>query len=326
MTAPSSRRGFTLVELLVVTGLLAGFFGLLVAGLRPNANSQVRQLSQTLSSALLATQTRALGNESGGALFLDVTSGNVFTNMIFFTDMPPFIVGTVASGVPPATLSATTTTGTLAPTNADAPDLAFGYRIQFFGTNPYIPPTSWMAFSSPGTTLSGTVGFRSASSQSTHNTVWPTIPSGAPLQFKIARYPVKSTSALDTTKQAAVDLRYSGIGNTVSGNYGSLHNKGPIAITFDRNGGLDTVMQYGSGSTPSVDPVNPTAPLYLLIASLSDIQDNRSLQSPTSRWLAITPSTGRVTVAANLVVSGTLENDVVNARANARQGVTGGIK
>ena len=33
-----------------------------------------------------------------------------------------------------------------------------------------------------------------------------------------------------------------------------------------------------------------------------------------------------VTVAANVVVSGTLENDVVNARANARQGVTGGIK
>jgi prepilin-type N-terminal cleavage/methylation domain-containing protein len=326
MTVPSPRRGFSLIELLVVTGLLAGFFGLLVAGLRPSPNSEVRQLSQTLSSAILASQTRALGNEAGAALILDVTSGNVYSNAVFNADVPPFVAGSVTSGVPPATLSVTATTATISPTNADAADLIFGYRVRFSGTNPYTPTTPWMGFSSPGTALSGTVRFRTTANQTSHNTVWPTVPSGGSLQFQIARYPVKSTSALDTTKLAGLDLRYSGIGNTVSGNYGSLNGKGAIAITFDRNGGLDTVMQYGSGSTPTVDPITPTAPLYLLIASLSDIQNNSSLQSPTSRWLALAPSTGRVNVAANVVVPGTTENDVVNARANARQGVTGGVK
>jgi hypothetical protein len=75
-----------------------------------------------------------------------------------------------------------------------------------------------------------------------------------------------------------------------------------------------------------VEPVNPTAPLYLLIANLADIQDDRSLQAQTSRWLAVAPGTGRVTVAANVPVSGTTEAAVLNARANAVQGATGGIK
>lgn len=326
MTASYSRRAFTLVELLVVTGLIAGLFGLVVTSLRPNASSQVRQLSQTLSSAILATQTRALGNETGAAIILDVAPGSAFSNSIFNADVPPFIVGTVTAGVPPASLIATTTTGTLSPTNADASDLAYGYRIQFLSTDPATPPSSWMGFSSSGTGASGTIRFQTAANQTIYNTVWPTNPSGASLRFQIARFPSKSTSALDATRLAAVDLRYSGIGNTVSGNYGTLNAKGPIAITFDRNGGLDTVMQYGSGSTPTVDPINPTAPLYLLIASLADIQGNTSLQSTTSRWLAIAPNTGRSTVAANVAVSGTLENDVFVARANARQGVSGGIK
>ena len=323
MTAPSSRRGFTLVELLVVTGLLAGFFGLLVAGLRPSPNSQVRQLSQTLSSAILASQTRALGNEAGAALILDVTSGNVYSNAVFNADVPPFVAGSVTSGVPPATLSVTATTATISPTNADAADLVFGYRIRFSGTNPYTPPTSWMGFSSLGTALSGTVRFRTAANQTTYNTVWPTIPSGGSLQFQIARYPVKSTSALDTTKLAGLDLRYSGIGNTVTAPYGTLANQGSIGITLDRTGRLDTVILYGQSP---VDPVNPTAPLYLLIATISDIEANASLQSQTSRWLAIAPITGRVSIAANVAVSGTTQGDITNARLNARQGVTAGVK
>jgi prepilin-type N-terminal cleavage/methylation domain-containing protein len=325
MTARAGRRGFTLVELLVVTGLFAVFFGLVVNGLRPNATSQVRQLSQSLSSAILAAQTRALGSETGAALIFDVTSPNIYTNTIFNADIPPFIVGDVVSGMPPTVLNSTTTLVSLSLSNADVADLAYGYKILFTGS-PTSPASAWMAFSSPGTALTGSVSLRAAANQTIHNTPWPNVQMGGSLQFAIARFPLKSNSALDTTKQAAIDLRYSGIGNTFSGNYGSLHNKGPIAITFDRNGRLDSVMQYGTGLTPVVEPVNPTAPLYLLIANLADIQDDRSLQAQTSRWLAVAPGTGRVTVAANVPVSGTTEAAVLNARANALQGATGGIK
>lgn len=321
MNISRAKSGFTLVELLVVTGLFAVFFGLMVSGLRPNANSQARQLSQSLSSAILAAQTQALGKDAGAALILDVAPTNVYTNTIFNADVPPFIVGDVAAGMPPTVLSATTAVVSLLPTNADAADLALGYRIRFTGASPYVPPTAWMSFSSPGT-----VSLRNSVSQTINNTAWPPPLVEGTLQFQIARYPAKSASALNTTKQAAIDLRYSGIGNTVSGNYGSLAGKGPIAITFDRNGRLDSVMQYGTGSNPTVEPITPTAPLYLLIANLGDIQDDRSLQSQTSRWLAIAPGTGRVNLAANVPVAGTSESDVLTARANARQGFTGGIK
>jgi hypothetical protein len=99
----------------------------------------------------------------------------------------------------------------------------------------------------------------------------------------------------------------------------------PVAITFDRNGGLDTVMTLGTPPTWST----PTAPVYLLIASVADIQSTQAsqpLQSQNSRWLAINPSTGRVSVGANVPVSGTTQANVDSARANARQGLTGGVK
>jgi prepilin-type N-terminal cleavage/methylation domain-containing protein len=314
MNAALARRGFTLVELLVVTGLIASFLGLILVGMRPTGDSQIRQLSQTLSSAILASQTRALGNDAGAALIFDTGAGSVAFagNMIYNADVPPLVVGTI-SGVPPSPLNVTTTTGTLSPTNADATDLATGYRIRFSGTSPYMPPTNWMAFASGGSNM-GTISFRTTANQTISNTVWPAAPATGSLQFAVARYPIRSTSALDATRQAAVDFRYSGIGNATWGTSGT----NSLALTFDRNGSLDTVMTLGA--TPGW--ANPTAPIYFLIASLADIQNDQSLQSPTARWLAINPSTGRVSVGAN-VVSGT---DVLAARANARQGVTAGVK
>lgn len=316
MTAPASHKGFTLIELLVVTGLFAVFFGLMINGLRPNPDSQVRQLSQSLSSALLAAQTRALGKDTGAALILEVPSGSVSTNTIFNGDVPPWIVGNVTSGMPPADLSVSSATVGLSPTNADASDLATGYRIRFSGKSPQLPPTAWMRFSSPET-----VSLRSLASQTIHNTAWPF--AGSSLQFEVVRLPVTSGPASDVTKFAAVDLRYSGIGSTTTGDYGALSGKGSIGVMFDRTGRLDTVMLFGA---PSVPPLNPTAPLYLLLATLPDIEANTSLRSQTSRWLAIAPDTGRVSIAANVPVGGTTEIDINNARYNARQGVTAGVR
>ena len=328
MNALPARRGFTLVELLVVTGLMASLLGLVVLGMQPSGNSQVRQLSQALSSAILAAQTRALGNDAGAAIVLDTGTGSIpafASNMIYNADVPPFVTGNIISGIPPTPLSATTATGTLSPTNADPADLASGYKIRFSGTSPYLPPTSWMGLSSAvatsGSTATALVSFRTGANQTINNTVWPTAPSTGSLQFEVARFPAKSTAALDTTRQAAIDFRYSGIGNTMWGTSGTI----PVAITFDRNGGLDTVMTLGTAPTCST----PTAPVYLLIASVADIQSSQAsqpLQSQNSRWLAINPSTGRVSVGANVPVSGTTQTDVNSARANARQGMTGGVK
>jgi hypothetical protein len=247
----------------------------------------------------------------------------VYTNTVFNGDVPPFIVGSVTSGMPPANLSVSSTTVILVPTNSGTSDLATGYRIRFSGTSPPLPPTAWFDFSSPGTSGQGTVSLRTAANQTINNTIWPAPPAGSSLEFAIARLPVKSGPAADVTKFAAIDLRYSGIGNTATAPYGLLASQGSIGITFNRTGSLDTVILYGA---TTVAPINPTAPLYLLIATISDIEANTSLRSQTSRWLAVAPSTGRVSVAANVVVSGTAQDDINNARFNARQVVTAGVK
>ena len=89
----------------------------------------------------------------------------------------------------------------------------------------------------------------------------------------------------------------------------------------DGAGVIDAVMQNVLATTKSVQPVVPAAPLYLLIASLSDIQSNESLQKEYSLWLVLAPNTGRITIASNVIQNGTAEVDVINARAKARQSI-----
>ena len=318
MNRTSLPRAFTLVELLVITVIFASLMGLLMLGGRSNNGSQIRLLSQSIASAILSTQSNALGNEAGSGLILTpATDTPVASNTLYNADVPPYAKGSVSSGMPPANLATTSTTVSLTPTNTAAADLVNGYKILFRCDSPsYVAPTPWMSITN-GTQ----VAFRTSANQTNQNTLWPKPPAGATLNFAMARYPIKSSLAVDVTKTAAIDLRYSGVGNTLTGDYGALANKGAIAICFNSIGALDAVMQNVLSPTKTVQPILPAAPLYLLSASLSDIQANRSLQQDSSRWLAIAHNSGRVTIASNVPQAGTTETDVVNARKNARLGI-----
>lgn len=333
----SCRRGFTLVELLVVTGLMASLLGLVLTVGRPSGRSQVGQTLQGLSSAMIATQTRALGKETGSALILEPGTNGMLPhacNAILSGDVQPFVTGVVAgsgaTGMPPADLALASTVVSLsAPENGSNADLEQGYRIRFSGTAPATPASPWFRFGWGGALTSCTVALRTDANQFIDNTVWPIAPAGTSLRYEVARYPQKAAPVVEPLKLAAIDLRFSGVGDAGTGDYASFAstnaNKGLIAICFDRDGRLDAIMQYGSGSVPSIQPLTPTAPLYLLVATVADIQDSRSLQSESSRWLAIAPSTGRVSIAANISVAGTTPADIAAARANARVGVTQGV-
>lgn len=308
------KKGFTLVELLVVMGMLAGFMALILAGMRPTGSSQVRQLAQLMSAALLTAQSKALASPTGSAIVLAAGESGMpalACNSIYRADIAPFIEGACSSGVPPVSLSATTAFPALSPTNTDAAALLSGYKIRFYTDRANgSAPSVWFAFNPTNSEVS----FDGAINQTIDNTVWPVPYPGKLLDFEIARYPARGGLDFVPTAQAGIDLRYSGIGDLPGAAYGTLSAEVPnVTLLFNRQGGLEAI--DGSVTTPA----SPTAPLYLLVASLADIADNASLQSENSRWVTIAPSTGRVIVSPNVPAA-----DVVAARALARQGATGG--
>lgn len=318
------RAAFTLVELLVVAGIFAMLFGLVLTGARPNANSQVRQAAQQLASVLLATQSNAIGNPLGAAVILESGTAAGLADTMCVTvanaDMLPFIEGS-ATGMPPpsSNLPATVWPITIdnSSLNADSADLASGYRIQFYekGSPAAQPPSAWLAFANPE------VRFRTTDGQTAQNTIWPAPVGGGAFDFRIARYPNKAESIYAFPKAAAIDLRWSGVGEdaatiwqrpSYASGFGGLASKGAVSVKFDAVGGIDALLQQVVGV------IDPTSPVYLLVAARADVDENRSLSSDRSLWVVIHHQTGRVTISSNVAQTGTDAAALRAARAKAR--------
>lgn len=306
------RAAFTLVELLVVAGIFASLFGLVLVGVRPGAAGEVRRAAQSLVSAILATQARALGNPAGAGLIFEPDGAARSVTTVAAADMLPLITGSCTSGMPPADRSATTASVTITPSNAGAGDLASGYRIQFGRSAPGQAAAPWMGFSG-----GSTVSLRTANGQTAQNTIWPE-PGPGGLPVVIARYPAKGEMLVDLGKPVALDLGSSGIGDGASfdATWSNLANKGPIGLTFDSVGGLDAVMQQLLGATATV--THPLSPVYLLVAPRREVEAGTALASDRALWVVIHPQTGRVSVSSNVPQTGTDATALRAARAKAR--------
>lgn len=309
-----NRRGFTLVELLVVAGIFAMLFGMVLNGARPSTTGQIRQAAQQIASVLLSTQSKAIGNPVGAAVILDSTGTSSIS--LSNADTLPFITGQCASGMPPTLPAATSTNVSITPDNADAADLVNGYKIQFLERSPAQPPTAWFSFNS------GTVSLRGGNGQTLGNTIWPKPVGAGPFDVRIARYPAKAESAYDFPKGAAIDLRYSGVGDggTFDANWSSLANDGALAIVFDGVGGVDAIMQrvLPSDGDRTVQPLDPVSPIYLLVAARADVEAGSSLSTDRSLWVVIHPQTGRVSVSSNVPQTATDAAALRSARTGAR--------
>jgi prepilin-type N-terminal cleavage/methylation domain-containing protein len=342
-------RGFTLVELLVAVAIIATLFGLVVAGARPGADGQVRQATQTLSSAFMATQSRALGQPVGAAIILEsgVNSTDIASITVANASMPPLISGTAR----PATGAGAFD---LFPLTGDADELEHAYRIRFGGVGSAAagavlqPPSAWFSLACPasGTSASvrtGTIGFRNANGQTSANSIVPEPPATGPLQFTATSYPTKGESVMTFPKGAAIDLRYSGIGeepteiwdeaktaatgSSVPG-WGNLAGKGSIAFVYDSVGRIEAVMQRvtEAASTRAIQPTRPGEPIYLLVTSRDWITDNptQPLGNPKAFWVVLHPQTGRTSAAFNVPQTGIDAAALRAARAKARAGTLGG--
>ncbi len=305
------RAGFTLVELLVVAGIFAALFGLMLNGFRPDASGQVRRDAQSLVSAILAAQSRAIGNPAGAGLILEPAGAARAVATVSAADMLPLIMGTCTGGVPPSNRSATTANVTISPSNAASEELGSGYRIQFGRSASGQAAARWMDFSG-----GATVSFRTASGQNAQNTIWPE--RGAGLPVLIARYPSKGETLVDLAKTVAIDLGSSGIGDGAdfAAAWSDLSGKGAIGLTFDSVGGLDAVMQQvGTGNATATHPLSP---VYLLVAPRKEVEAGTALASQQAVWVVIHPQTGRVSVSSNVPQTDTDATALRAARAKAR--------
>jgi prepilin-type N-terminal cleavage/methylation domain-containing protein len=321
-------KGFTLVELLVVTGLIASLLSVVIVAMRPTAESQVRELARNIQSALMQAQTRSLTNARGACLVL-VPSSTVSCGAAYFAEPRP-IISTQMKAPDGATLEQILTTGApnlfntgsasaafITPVNADLPALEAGYRVRLSTGATYGP---WYNFSFTAYDSSGMAAIalltRPGSALDPATNIWPLV-SGSQVPCQVVRYPEKVRSAVIAPKLASIDLRYSGLGDQPSPGsfdasstspiywYSSLQSvdatsPDSICLDFNRTGVLDGIFRI----TPFpgkrwADAVTPNAPVYLLVATNDDIAANRSLQSTISTWIAINPKTGAVTAGKN---------------------------
>lgn len=320
------RPGMTLVELLVVTGLIAVFLGLVVTGVRGSRQAQKRG-GETLAAVLASAQSRALGVPQGAAAILapDATPPAACTSLYDAVALP-FIEAVVSGAIPPDPASATTATVTVTSMNGE--DVQRGYKILLYGgpdCPATSPPTSWLAFTPPCT-----VQFRATLGQTPNNSVWPKAPAGGVFNATLAQYPAKSSALVQLEEGSAVDLSFSGIGDDRSTAYGRLDGKGAIAVVFDRIGRVAEVIQQvpepGQPASPgAAQPAIPVGTIYFLVAPRELIVSGaNTLASDQATWVALEPQTGRIFVADNVVQTGTDMAALRAARAKARQGVGSG--
>lgn len=325
MTLSRSRRGFTLVELLVVTGLIASLFGLVVAGMRRGQQSR-KPGADTLAAVLAAAQGRALGLPEGTAVILSPDSSLPAACATFYdASMLPLIQG-VVTGVPPANPAMLSASGTVVPMTTDSIQRAYKILLCVDANRNFAPPTAWLNFT-PTSATTGTVQFRTSAAQTSGNTVWPKPTASGTMNGLLAQYPIRSTSAYQLDKGTAVDLSFSGIGDDRTTAYGRLDGKGSIAVVFERTGRVAEILQQvpePGATAPSgiAQPAMPTGTVYFLVAPRDVIASGgNTLASSDAIWVALSPQTGRTFTAANIVQSGTDTAALQAARANARKGI-----
>ncbi|MBU6309503.1 MAG: hypothetical protein KJS77_07145, partial [Planctomycetes bacterium] len=109
-------------------------------------------------------------------------------------------------------------------------------------------------------------------------------------------------------------------------NWGSLANRGAIAVGFDQVGSVDALMQNvlpSAGTLRTVQPMSPYEEIYFLVTSLKDILDPtvNTLASDKAIWVVVHPKSGRVTVSANVPQQADDAAALRAARENARRGI-----
>jgi prepilin-type N-terminal cleavage/methylation domain-containing protein len=297
-------HGFTLVELLVVVGIILMLYALVAVGTRPTEDKHIRDTAQAVVGSLMQAKTRALQSPQGAALILQTAALPAFVGVSAqYAEIPEPVraavtSGTFTPGAPAATILVSQ------PSNAD--DVSGTFRIRF---RPTVSPSidegcygPWFDFSPNDNGNGGSVLLRGSVGRTLANSIWPV---GQSFECEASRYPQPVSAAEPMAAMGMIDLRFSGLGEDPDQPCGLLSDLQtatgdpvPIAIRFDRTSALEGLTAFGTKAI--VATPQPNVPLFLLLAAKSDIEAGTSLASQRSLWIAVMPGSGSVSVFRNV--------------------------
>jgi len=263
---------------LVVAGIMAVLFSLIVAGGRSKPTAL--RAAQDFASMLLAAQSRALGKPQGAAIIIETDAGTTqLGSVIHEADtLPPIVIPLAGSDyglhndfpdlvtVP----NFSTSTSTLL---QDCYKMRFQRKSGPAATDAREVVSPWLGLRAM--TLQGPNGFKSGASPPTNSVGVPVrresagqgvlntsfvprdtfsaTPPGSNLanyEAVVIRHPTIGLNSTRITPGMAIDLRFSGVGDslTASHGYGSFNGTppvgmSPLAIVFDQTGRVSDVLQ-----------------------------------------------------------------------------------
>ena len=290
------RAGLTIVELLVVVGIMLAFAAVVVPSLGTSIESRRgREAVRMLTTFIPKAQARALGGREWAGFTIDTGTGSSYAAVdLSLADVPPVYRGDASPALLQVTESTILGTRTASGTNGElalsgTSGVRGGDLIRFDGRGPFYEVDSGTAL---GPAVTGTSirfefrGFDAAQNYDAsnpddalneqsgyllHNTPWPSVTSTG-LPFEILRQPVRSGSPFTLPDARVIDLQYSGYGPPVTGAFrtfadvvGAGNRVGSVAVLFDGTGRLRQLLVAGAVATASPWRLTVTGPVLLLV-------------------------------------------------------------